>query len=301
MPSQESAALRMKYQSLVERSDADPDMGIATMRSLFEELHEVAVEPEGVTYAEVDAGGTPALWCLPVERADDRVLLHHHGGGFMVCSMYSDRKMAGHLAKAAGTRALVLDYPLAPEHPFPAQIEASTGAYRWLLEQGYAPEHIASIGHSAGGNLCTAIVLALGAAGDPLPAAVMPISPWYDMELVGETFDSLAHLDAVVQRPILEGMRAAFLGQTAPTDPLANPLYADLTGFPPVLIHTGAHETLVSDTERFVKRARDHGVDAQYEIVPEMQHSFTLLAGRAPEADEAIERMARWLRPHLGL
>ncbi len=301
MPSQESSALRVKYQSLVDRAADDPDMSLVMTRSMFEEIHEVAVEPEGVTYAEVDAGGTPALWCLPVERVDDRVLLHHHGGGFMVCSMHSDRKMAGHFAKATGTRALVLDYPLAPEHPFPAQVEASTSAYRWLLTQGYAPEHVASIGHSAGGNLCTATVLALRAAGDPLPAAVLPMSPWYDMELVGETFDSLAHLDAVVQRPILEGMRAAFLGEAARTDPLANPLYADLTGFPPVLIHTGAEETLVSDTERFVKRARDFGVDAQYEIVPEMQHSFTLLAGRAPEADEAIGRMAGWLRRRLGL
>ncbi|GAA5061919.1 acetyl esterase/lipase [Thermocatellispora tengchongensis] len=301
MASQEADALRSMYQSLSERSAARPDMDLAAMRTLFEELHRVTPEPEGVSYAEVDAGGTPAIWCLPDGRADDRVLIHHHGGGFMVCSMYTDRKMAGHIAKAAGTRALVLDFPLAPENPFPAQINASVAAFRWLLDQGFEPAHIASVGHSAGGNLCTGMALALREAGDPMPAAVMPMSPWYDMELTGETFDTLAHLDAVVQRPILETMRAAFLGATPPDTPLANPLYADLRGFPPTLIYTGAHETLVSDTERFVKNARDAGVDAHCEIVPEMQHSFAFLAGRAPEADAAIRRMAAWLRVHLGL
>ncbi|XVQ15168.1 alpha/beta hydrolase [Spirillospora sp. CA-255316] len=301
MASREAGALRTMYQSLSDRSAAAPDMDITAMRTLFEELHRVTPEPTDVTYAEADAAGTPAIWCLPVDRADDRVLLHHHGGGFMVCSMYTDRKMAGHIAKATGTRALVLDYPLAPENPFPSQIEASVGAFHWLLDQGFAARHIAGIGHSAGGNLCTAMTLALRDAGAPLPAAVMPMSPWYDMELIGATFDKLAHLDAVVQRPILEAMRAAFLPDTPHTHPLANPLYADLHGFPPVLIYTGAEETLVSDTERFTERARDAGVDARYEIVPEMQHSFAFLAGRAPEADNAIHHMSGWLRNHLAL
>ncbi|WP_280334774.1 alpha/beta hydrolase [Nocardia wallacei] len=301
MVSKGAGVLRDVYQLLADRSAAAPDMDLATMRDLFENMHTVTPEPEDVTYAEVEAGGTPAIWCLPVDRADDRVLLHHHGGGFMVCSMYTDRKMAGHIAKATGTRALVLDYPLAPEHAFPAQIDSSVAAFRWLLHQGYAAPHIASVGHSAGGNLCTSMVLALRDAGLPLPAAVMPMSPWYDMELTGETLDTLAHLDAVVQRPLLSQMRAAYLGDRSLTTPLANPLQADLAGFPPTLIYTGAEETLVSDTERFAERARAAGVDIRYQIVAEMQHSFAFLAGRAPEADTAIRQMTTWLRRHLGL
>ncbi|WP_081433205.1 alpha/beta hydrolase fold domain-containing protein [Nocardia farcinica] len=135
----------------------------------------------------------------------------------------------------------------------------------------------------------------------PLPAAVMPMSPWYDMALTGATLDTLAHLDAVVQRPLLARMRAAYLGDHSPTTPLANPLHADLDGFPPTLIYTGAEETLVSDTERFAERARAAGVDIHYEIAPGMQHSFAFLAGRAPEADDAVAHMAAWLRRHLGL
>lgn len=301
MVSKGAGVLRATYQSPADRSAAAPDMDLATMRDLYEVLHTVTPEPEGVTYAETEAGGTPAIWCLPVDRADDRVLLHHHGGGFMVCSMYTDRKMAGHIAKATGTRALVLDYPRAPEHPFPAQLESSVAAYRWLLDQGYAAAHIASVGHSAGGNLCTSMVLGSRDAGLPLPAAVMPMSPWYDMALTGATLDTLAHLDAVVQRPLLARMRAAYLGDHSPTTPLANPLHADLDGFPPTLIYTGAEETLVSDTERFAERARAAGVDIHYEIAPGMQHSFAFLAGRAPEADDAVAHMAAWLRRHLGL
>lgn len=294
--------LRDVYEALAARSQAQPDMDIETMRDVFERLHVATREPEGVTYQEVDAGGVPAIWCIPTDCAADRVLVHTHGGGFMVCSMHTDRKLGGHIAKAAGTRVLVLDFRLAPEHPFPAQLDDAVAAYRWLLEEeGIRPDHVATVGHSAGGNLCTTTALKLREEGMPLPVAIMPVSPWYDMELCGATFDTNAATDAIVQRPILEGMLAAFLGDTPRTSPLANPLYADLSGLPPILIHAGGDETLVDDTLSFAARAREAGVDVEAHIVPEMQHSYPLLAGRDPRADETIARMAAWVRPKLGL
>lgn len=217
----------------------------------------------------------------------------------MVCSMHTDRKMAGHIAKATGARALMVDYRHAPEHPFPAQLDDAVTAYRWLLRQGVEPERIGSVGHSAGGNLCVSLVLKLGTEGDPTPAAVLSISPWFDMELAGASMDGNAATDAVVQRPILEEMRAALLGDAPADHPLANPLYADLAGLPPTLMYVGALETLVDDAVRFADRARDAGGDVALRVTPEMQHSFTLLAGRAPEADDAIRYMGEWLRGNL--
>jgi acetyl esterase/lipase len=230
------------------------------------------------------------------------VLLFTHGGGFVVGSVATHRKLAGHLAKAVGCRALVLEYRLAPEHPFPAQLEDAVAAYRWLLGQGIEPGHIATTGDSAGGNLAISTVLKVRDDGDPLPAAILPMSPWLDMEHLGKTLESNADTDALVSRPVLEGMSGMFLGEGGdPTHPHANPLYADPTGLPPMYSCAGSHETLQDNAERFHEMARTAGVDATLEIVPEMQHVFTFSAGRGPEADATIAAMAAWVRPRLGL
>jgi epsilon-lactone hydrolase len=300
--STESAALADLYGAWVERMAADPDMDLATMRSMFEEWHLPTAEPEGVGYREVDAGGVPAMWCLPDGAATDRAIIWTHGGGYVVGSMHSHRKVAGHLAKAAGVPVLVLDYRRAPEHPHPAPVEDAVAAYRWLVaDQGIAPEHIATTGDSAGGGLCTAMVLALRDAGDPLPAAIMPLSPFYDMEASGESVTTNAAVDALVQHDILLAMAGMFLGGASPRDPLANPLHADPTGLPPMLIQVGGSETLLDDSTRFAAKATAPGVDCTVEVYPEMQHVFHFLAGRAPEADDALAAMAAWVRPKLGL
>jgi acetyl esterase/lipase len=301
MASEESGYLTSLYSNWSERMAADPEMDLTPLREMFETWHLATAEPEGVTYAEVDAGGVPAMWCVPEDCAEDRVLVYCHGGGYVVGSMHATRKLAGHLAKAAGTRALVVEYRRAPEHPHPAPVEDAVTAYRWLLDEGVRPEHIATTGESAGGNLCTTMALELRDVGDPLPAAIMPISPWTDMELTGDSLDRNASTDTLVQRGLVEVMRNLFLGDSSPTDPLANPLYADLTGLPPMLIHASEHEALLDDTRRLAARAEDAGVDVTVHLEPEMQHAYPYLAGRAPEADRAVERIGEWVRPKLGL
>src|SRR4030088_1944805 len=173
--------------SIAERLSKTPDL--AARRDIAETLHTVGKEPEGVTYAEVNAGGVPALWCIPEGSDADHVLLHSHMGGTVVTSMYSDRKAAGHIAKAAGVRALVLNYRRSPEHKFPAQPDDVAAAYRWLLAQGKQAHDIATTGHSIGGNLAVSLVAALRDKGVPMPAAIVSISPWYDMELQTNTID----------------------------------------------------------------------------------------------------------------
>jgi monoterpene epsilon-lactone hydrolase len=302
MPSTESDALRAHFQSMADRTAANPEMDLSTLRGILEELHQRAAEPTGVTYEEVDAGGRPALWCIPVDGTDDRVILYTHGGGFVVNTMDSHRKVAAHLAKATGARALVLDYRLAPEHPFPAQLDDAVAAYTWLLDQGIEAGHIATAGDSAGGNLATALVLKLRDDGVALPAAIVGFSPWYDMECVGKTLETNAATDAFVQREVVQNMAAMFLGDHGSvTDPLANPLHADPTGLPPMYLTAGDKETLQDNAERFADMARNAGVDVTLEITEGMQHIHPVMAGRAPEADATIANVGQWLRPKLGL
>jgi len=175
-------------------------------------------------------------------------------------------------------------------------------SYSWLLGQGIQPNHVALIGDSAGGGLAITTILRARERGLPLPAATMPLSPWLDMEATGETFETNAAKDLLVTRDIIQTMAGMFLGQGGNRqDPLANPLNADLKGFPPIYVQTGADEALLDDSRKLADLARRSGVDVTLEIVPEMQHVFQALAGTAPEADAAIRRLADWVRPKLGL
>jgi len=295
MPSKESQAVKDLYASW-------------TAARLKGEQHDdeawgdLTAEPRGVDYIETEAGGVPAMWLVPKQCAEDRVLLCMHGGGFVGGSLYSHRKLFGHMAKAAGVRALVFDYRLTPEHTHPAQVDDATAAYRWLLEQGIDPNRVAFTGDSSGGGLAITTQLRAREQGLALPAAAMPFSPWFDMELRGESYESNREKDAFFYQEVVQGLVEMFLGQEGdPRDPLANPLYADLSGLPPIYIQIGGDETLLDDGRRFAEEARQAGVEVRVDVFPEQQHTFQMAAGRAPEADDAIRRQAEWVRPRLGL
>ncbi|MBI4694119.1 MAG: alpha/beta hydrolase [Gammaproteobacteria bacterium] len=301
MASPQSDALNRLYDHFLAEIGARPEMSIEELRDLLDECAHVAREPGGVDYLEVDAAGTPCLWAVPKGAATDRVLFCTHGGGCVTGSRFSHRKLYAHLAKAVGCRALILDYRRAPEHTHPAQVNECVAVYRWLLAQGIKPEHVATTGDSAGGQLCTTVVLGARDAGLPLPAAVMPLSPWYDMEATGESIERNAAVDRLIKRPLIENMAGLFLGGHSPKDPLCNPLYADLAGFPPIYLQVGGYEALLDDSTRFAARAQAAGVNATCEVWPEMQHVFQFMAGNAPEADQAIAKLAAWVQPKLGL
>ncbi|MBC7268267.1 MAG: alpha/beta hydrolase [Streptomyces sp.] len=295
--SAEAGYLEALYRDWTARMAADPQMSIAMLRSLFDEWHQPTHEPEDVTYRSDRLAGVEAIWALPIDADASKVILYTHGGGFAVGSAASHRKLAGHLAKALGTTAVVIDYRRAPEHPFPAQIEDATAVYRALLDKGYAPENIVTAGDSAGGNLAISTVLRLREDGTELPGAVIALSPWLDMEHSGDTLVSNAATDGLVSREILEGMSAMFLGQTGkPDDPLTNPLYADYSGFPRLYVTAGSVETLLDNSTRLADRATTAGGDVTLSVVDGMQHVFPFLAGRAAEADTEIERIGAWYR-----
>jgi acetyl esterase/lipase len=261
----------------------------------------LTAEPGGVDYAETDAGGVPALWAVPKQSDEQRVLLCVHGGGFVSGSMYTHRKMFAHLAKAVGARALIVDYRLLPDGAYPAPVDDVLAAYRWLLDQGIEPGHVAFTGDSAGGGLVIMAQLRARDDGLPLPAATMPLSPWVDMAVTGETMLSNHGKDELFNKSWVRELAANFLGDTDSRDPLVNPLHADLAGLGPIYVQVGDQELLLDDARRLVERAERAGVDVRLDVFPEQQHSFQMMAGRAPEADDAIGRLAAWVRPELGI
>ena len=302
MASRQSDELAVLFRASRERY-ADPSAGLDTIRDVCDAMAERAgKEPEGVTYAEVDAGGVPALWCIPAGCDDGSVLIFSHAGGTVAFSMYSDRKAAGHLAEAAGIRAMVLDFRRSPEHRFPAQQEDVEAAYRWLLGQGYQPNRIALGGHSVGGNFAVSVAITLRDQGAPLPGAILSVSAWYDIELKNPALRANAETDAVLSLPLLEAFRDSWLGGTgtAYDDPRVNLMYADLTGLPPVNIYYGAHEVFAGELQELAELAWAAGLDTSLHAVPAGQHRFLLGAGRVPETDAAITAMGTWLRAKLG-
>lgn len=278
------------------------ELDITQMREMFEEWGDLSTEPDGFAYSEIMVGGVPCLEAVEIDRPDSgRALLCFHGGGFVCGSTQSHRNMFSHIARAVGCKAIIVDYTRTPDNPHPGVVKQGIDVYAALLEQGYQPEHLAMVGDSAGGNLATAIPLQAHRDELPLPAACVTLSPWYDMEPTGKTFVSNAEVDAFVAPEAVRVMAGMYLDGTDPSDPAVSPLYADPTPLPPMLIQVGGHETLLDDSRRFYEKAKSAGVDVELQIYPEMQHVHQLMAGKAPEADDAINNIGKWLRPKLGL
>nr|AAR27823.1 caprolactone hydrolase [Rhodococcus sp. TK6] len=287
--------LRDLYADWSEIMAATPDLTIRLLRSLFDEWHQPTVEPEGVTYREETVGGVPGIWCLPQGADESKVLLYTHGGGFAVGSAASHRKLAGHVAKALGAVSFVLDYRRAPEFQHPVQIEDGVAAFDALVANGIAPQDITTIGDSAGGNLAIAIALSLLEQGKQGPGSVIAFSPWLDMENKGETLATNNDTDALITPELLEGMIAGVLGDTIdPKTPLANPLYADFTGFPRLYITAGSVESLLDNATRLEKLAASAGVDVTLSIGEGQQHVYPFLAGRSALVDDEFAKLAAW-------
>jgi acetyl esterase/lipase len=295
-PSRQSAAVRDMYLEWTAlRARGEDQDG--------EAWSDLTAEPRAVDYFETEAAGLPALWAVPKGCDADRVLLCMHGGGYVGGSIYTHRKMFAHIAKAAGVRALVFDYRLAPAHRHPAQVDDATAVYRWLLEEeGIQPGHIAFTGDSSGGALTVTTQLRAREWGLPLPAAAMPMSPWVDLEAAGASYGSNWVTDPYFSREAVLALAGMFLPEGGdPRDPLASPIHADLTGLAPMRVQVGGAETLLDDSRRLVERARAAGVEAELDVFDGQLHTYQMAAGRAPEADAAVRRLADWVRPRLGL
>jgi epsilon-lactone hydrolase len=248
--------------------------------------------PAHVSVEHVDVDGVPCEWIRPAAIVDERVVLYFHGGGYAVGGLDTHRKMIGFLASATGLAALSVGYRLAPEHPYPAALDDCIRVLSWLVASGVAATDIVVAGDSAGGGLAVATCIAARDNGWPMAGALVLLSPWLDMA-VGESSIAEAFDDPIVSRASLRELRDWYVGDA--DAPLASPLWADLAGLPPTLIHVGQRELLSADAVRFGDRLRASGVDARCEVWDGMVHVWHFFAGYAPEADAALASIAEWL------
>ena len=251
-----------------------------------------------VDVTSVDDNGVLAEWVAAPNANDNCAVLFLHGGAYILGSIESNRELAARISKSTRSRVLNIEYRLAPENPFLAAVEDATDAYRWVLDQGIDPAQIAIAGASAGGGLTVAALVSFRDSGSPMPACAVCISPWVDLECIGETMTSKAGVDPMIQRDGLVGIANIYLNGPDPRTPLAAPLHVDLTGLPPTLVLVGTWETLLSDSTRLVEKAESAGVDVTLEQWDEMIHVWPIYAPVLPEGQQAIDRIGEFVRQH---
>lgn len=270
-------------------------------RTAFRALMETTPGPTRIQVRQVDADGVDAelMWPARLHHPiGERVVLYIHGGGFSSGSIRTHSLLAGSLAKAASSDVMLIDYRLMPEYAYPSQINDALTAYRWLLDNGYRNENVIVAGDGAGGNIAIETVLRQMQAGKPLPSAVIALSPITDLAGTGGSMTSNAESDPLLGKAEIESLRKAYLGSRSPTDPQASPLYADMTGFPPLLLQVGSGEVLLDDTLRLADKARQAGVDVTTEIWPGMPHQWQLFPSLLDDADRSNAKIAEFAIAH---
>lgn len=277
---------------------AERRRGLADTTEPWEAL---TAEPAGISYREVDADGTPALWVEPEGADSTAVILYIHGGGFVSGGISTHRRLVGHLASATGARSLLASYGHAPEHVYPAQLDQITRAYEWVLGQGAESDRLAIAGDSCGAWLALSLALRARARGLPLPAALLLISAWVDLTQSGSSYRTNAAIDPFFHKEVVDGLAAGFLGPVSAADPGVDLLQADLTGLPPMAIQVGGDETLVDDSRTLHAIAGKAGVESRLEVFPGQLHTFQMAAGRTRVADQAVGLLADWVRPRLAI
>jgi acetyl esterase/lipase len=282
----------------LRRAWFDWEAPLERYRALMKREERFFKPPRAVAIQPITAGDIPGEWLVPPDASPGSVILYLHGGAWTLGWTNIHRRMVAHLCRAAASRALAVDYRLAPEHPFPAALEDCLSVYRWLLKNGTLPRQIVIAGDSAGGNLTLATLLSLRDAGDPLPAAAVCLSPATDLQGTGESFRSKK--DPTQTPEFVLTMIRHYAGGQNLHSPLISPLYGDLRGLPPLLIHAGSDEMLLSDATRLADQARAAGVDVRLVVWPAMWHVWHLLGPSLPEARQAVAAVGAFIREHLG-
>ena len=252
-----------------------------------------------IARTQITIGAMQAAWFSPPGAADAPVILYFHGGSYLFGSLRTHGDMLARLALATGARVLGIEYRLAPEHPYPAALEDAQTAYRWLLDQGIAPDQIALAGESAGGNLAAVTLLALRDTGAPLPACGVLISPWVDLAGAHPSRQANDPYDYGPPEMLLAQARD-FAGGVALDDARISPVHADLRGLPPLFVQLGEIELLADETRAFADRARAAGVDVTLDVLPDMPHAAPLFAAFVPGGRHAIDSIAGFVRARLG-
>jgi epsilon-lactone hydrolase len=297
-----SEQMQVLIDALREHIPPDETFTVQQHRAMHEALLARRPPDQDVHVEPTTLGGVAAEWVWAEGVPAGRVVLHCHGGGFRAGSPRGSRQFAGRLSRAAQARIAVIDYRLAPEHPFPAALDDVITAYRGLLEAGYPASSIAFGGESiGGGTLALAALPAVRERGLPLPASAFALSPLTDLTLSSPAITDTAGRDPLSRdgRQFAAAVRDYLAPGQDPAAPLVSPLYADWSGLPAVHIEVGSTERLIDDARRLIERARRAGVPATLDITEDAVHAFPATAPDTPEAEAAIKRIARHLTANL--
>lgn len=281
--------------------DGPLDLGgdLAEQRVIFEEMMAAIPMPPDVRTSSGSLGGIPVVNVDVADADRERIIFYLHGGAYAIGTAASSVGLASDLARRAGTRLVTVDYRLAPEHPHPAALEDAVAAYQGLLDNDVPPSTIAVAGESAGAGLAVATLVALKHAGIPQPAAAVLMSPWADLTLSGDSINGKAAIDPALTPEGLARRAADYLGDSDPAAQLVSPIFADLTGLPPLLIQAGSHEILLDDATRLAARAAAADVAVTLEVTPGVPHVFQGFAAMLDDGDAALTTASRFLRAHL--
>jgi acetyl esterase/lipase len=294
MPSEQAQAILDMLNAFKGMGASSPSL--EDERAALEAMASVSELAPGAVVESVDAGGVGAEWITPDGPRSDRQFVYYHGGGYALGSLNSHRNFLSHLATAAQTRVLSVDYRLAPEHPFPAGLDDGVAALAWATD-GASPGMKTIIGgDSAGGGLTLAVLLRVRDSGGTLPDATVLFSPWTDLTGSGDSITSRADADPMLSADSFdEGINRYLQGAVEPAHPLASPLFGDHAGLPPTYISVGDAEIILDDSTRLATRAGDAGVDVKIVVADDMFHVYPAMASAMPEADEAVADIANWL------
>jgi monoterpene epsilon-lactone hydrolase len=266
-------------------------------RGPFDDVMERVVAPTDVTFEADTVGGISGFWAKPARSRKGAAIIHVHGGWFNFGSARAYQNLVGHIASSAGADAFIPDYGLAPEHLFPAAVMDVEACYRGLVDKGI--NKIAVTGDSAGGGLALVLLsIACGQSykGDLAPVGAVAISPVTDLALTGESYETRAEADPYFTKSQAAGLVASYLGHADPKDPLASPLYGDLSGLPPIRVHVGDDEVLLDDSRRYVDRAVAAGVDAELDVWMGMPHGFVTGIGQFDAARLSLKAIGAFLK-----
>jgi len=269
-------------------------------RGPFNGIMEHVAAPDGVTFEADTVGGISGWWARPARIRKGAAILHLHGGWFNWGTAQAFRHLVGHIALSAGMDAFIPDYRLAPEHPFPAAVRDAEACYRGLIQSGI--KKIVLTGDSAGGTLALvllSIATKQAASGGVVPVAAVVMSPVTDLALTGESFETRAEADPYFTKSQVVGLVRSYLGESDPKNPLASPLYGDLTGLPPVRVHVGDDEVLLDDSRRYAERAVAACLYAKLDVWMGMAHGFVNSVGHLQAANQALSAIGAFLSEQL--
>jgi epsilon-lactone hydrolase len=279
------------------------DLGgdVAVGRPLLEQMLTSQPLPADVRTTPGDLGGIAVVFIDIADVEPRGTIFHIHGGGFALGSAAGSVGLASSLARKTGMRAVSVDYRLAPEHPYPAGLQDVTAAYRALLEQAGSAAHVVVSGESAGGNLAVGLLVAGKADGLTMPAAALLLSPMTDLTATGGSYAGKADVDPAISAKAIRTRTADYLAgtDTDRSDPLVSPIFADLSGLPPLLIQAGSHEVLLDDATRLAAKAAADDVAVILDITPGVPHVFQAFADLLDEGDAALNRAARFIKDHI--